>query len=640
MICCLNPGCKLENPPCPDTVQYCTSCGTKLVLLSDRYCPVSRIGEGGFGVTYLAEDRQRFNKECVIKQLIVYNPKAKELFEQEAKQLEDLGSQCSQIPSLLAYPSDNQYLYLVQEFIAGQNLERYLAANGVWNEEQIKDFLISLLPILELVHKKVIHRDIKLENIMRCDDGKLVLIDFGVSKQFITNNTLKPGTIAGTPGYAPSEQMIQGIAYPSSDLYSLGAACFHLLTGRHPYKAYEVHDFKWTSKWRQYLQQPINNELGKILDRMLQEKHQDRYRSAREVIKALHDLNPPIPDSPKVPDNQSVHLTHRTAWLNFYAAMIGGVAALIGVTSLVINQQKNPVVPIFSSTTAETYYQRGQELVGKDDKGAIEAFTKAIELKSDYVAAYNDRGLSREETGDYQGAIDDYDRAIKLKPDSLLSYARRGYSFSDLGNKQKAIDDWKYAIELKPDSSDAYRSRGNAKYGLGDKNGAIEDYTQAIKLNSNDSFAYRGRGKSKYGLGDKNGAIEDYTQAIKLNSDYWQAYISRGKAKSDLGNKKGAIEDYNQSAKLKPDYAYTYSNRGRDKYNLGNKKGAIEDYNQAIKLKPDYSDAYYSRGYVKSDLGDKKGAIEDYNQSAKLYQKQGKTKNSQAALDRVKELSK
>jgi serine/threonine protein kinase len=177
MICCLNPGCKLENPPCPDTVQYCTSCGTKLVLLSDRYCPVSRIGEGGFGVTYLAQDRQTFNKDCVIKQLIVHNSKAKELFEQEAKQLDHLGSQCSQIPRLLAYPSDKQYLYLVQEFIAGQNLEKYLADKGVQNEEQIKDFLNALLPVLELIHKnKIIHRDIKLDNIMRRDDGQLVLI--------------------------------------------------------------------------------------------------------------------------------------------------------------------------------------------------------------------------------------------------------------------------------------------------------------------------------------------------------------------------------------------------------------------------------------------------------------------------------
>jgi tetratricopeptide (TPR) repeat protein len=109
-----------------------------------------------------------------------------------------------------------------------------------------------------------------------------------------------------------------------------------------------------------------------------------------------------------------------------------------------------------NNATAETYYQRGRELAGKDDKSAI----------------------------------DDYDRAIKLKPDSILSYARRGSAFSALGNEQKAINDLKRAIELKPDSSDAYRGRGDAKSDLGDNKGAIDDYTQAAKL-------YKKQGETK-----------------------------------------------------------------------------------------------------------------------------------------------
>jgi serine/threonine protein kinase len=404
MICCLNPGCKLENPPCPDAMQYCSSCGAKLVLLSDRYCPVRRIGEGGFGVTYLAQDRERFNKDCVIKQLIVHSAKAKELFEQEAKQLEHLGSQCSQIPSLLAYPSDKQYLYLVQEFIAGQNLEKYLADKGVQNEEQIKDFLNALLPVLELIHNNnIIHRDIKLDNIMRRDNGQLVLIDFGVAKQFVDNNTPIPGTIAGTPGYAPFEQMIKGIAYPSSDLYSLGAACFHLLTGKNPYEAYEVHDFSWTSKWRQYLPQPISPGLGKIIDKMLQEKYQNRYQSAGEVIKALQDLKPPnlVPHK-KVSVNPSVHLTHKTAWLNFYTALIGGVVALIGGTFTIINlQAKNPVVSTFPTnvtTSSVTTLPSNNSNQSRNAKSPQVSISSTVNIYANKGWSKTDICPAREET--------------------------------------------------------------------------------------------------------------------------------------------------------------------------------------------------------------------------------------------------
>jgi serine/threonine protein kinase len=609
MICCLNPGCKLENPPCPDTVQYCTSCGTKLVLLSDRYRPVRRIGEGGFGVTYLAQDRERFNKDCVIKQLTVHNSKAKELFEQEAKQLEHLGSQCSQIPRLLAYPSDKQYLYLVQEFIAGQNLDEYLADKGVQNEEQIKDFLNSLLPVLDLIHKnRIIHRDIKLDNIMRRDNGTLVLIDFGVAKQFIDNNTPVPGTIAGTPGYAPSEQMNKAIAYPSSDLYSLGAACFHLLTGKHPYKAYEVDDFSWTSKWRQYLPQPISPGLGKIIDKMLQEKYQNRYQSAGEIIKALQDLKPQNPD----PQNPSVHLTHKTAWLNFYTALIGGAFVLVSGVFTVINQQpKNPsttISPSNNTETAETYYQRGQELDDKDSKGAIEAFTKAIELKSGYTLAYIYRGLARYDLDDNKGAIEDFSQAINLKPNIYISYAYRGLSKSSLRKK-----------------------------------GAIDDFKQVLNINPGDAMDWMSRlslGIAKLEIGDIKGSVEDFTKAIKLKPDLWRAYNFRGHAKHNLGDNKSALENYNQAIKLKSDNLEAYINRGVTKLNMGDKKGAIEDYNQTIKLKPDFAEAYNFRASTRYSLDDKKGAIEDYAQAAKLFQKQGKNKDSQAALEEVKKLSK
>jgi serine/threonine protein kinase len=656
MVCCLNPGCKLENPPCPDAVQYCTSCGTKLVLLSDRYCPVSRIGEGGFGVTYLAQDRQRFNKDCVIKQLIVHNSKAKELFEQEAKQLEHLGSQCSQIPRLLAYPSDNQYLYLVQEFIAGQNLEKYLADKGTQNEEQIKDFLNTLLPVLDLIHKnKIIHRDIKLDNIMRRDDGQLVLIDFGVAKQFIDNNTPIPGTIAGTPGYAPSEQMIQGIAYPSSDLYSLGAACFHLLTGKHPYKAYEVHDFKWTSKWRQYLQQPISNELGKILDKMLQEKYQNRYQSAGDVIRALQNLKllNPAPQQ-TVPVNPSVHLTHKTAWLNFYAALIGVVVVLAGGALTIINQQpKNPIVPISQTNstasteaddknaqkpidkddkiqqqitpsltkspidnkaTAGAYYKRGQELAGKDNKGAIEAFAKAIELDSNNGDIYNARGVAKSKSGDNNGAIEDYNRAIKLKVDFADAYYNRGYAWihshltesnhNYTDNCEKALNDYTEAIQIDPTDALAYNNRGINRSSLGDDIGAIADYDKAIKLKPNNALAYSNRGNIYLKKGDLAEAIKDYNRAIVLKPSYSFFYANLAVALSRLGDNTGAIANYDKAIKLEPNNYYFYLDRSDIKSKIGDENEAIKDRKQASNLNENNMFPPGNKGHTHDSFGD------------------------------------
>jgi serine/threonine protein kinase len=260
--------------------------------LRNRYRPIKSLGSGGFGKTYLAEDIDKLNTQCVIKQFAPQITgtnafqKAKELFLQEAQQLEELGEH-SQIPTLLAYFEENSRLYLVQQFIDGENLLQELEKQGIFSESKIRALLQDLLTTLKVVHYyKIIHRDIKPENIMRRrSDGKLILIDFGASKQL--QGTVKTGTSIGTFGYAPLEQMRDGKVYPASDLYSLGATCFHLLTGVHPGELYQEYGYEWVKTWRVHLQKPVNSDLDTVLDKLLQKYYQQRYQSAQAVLQDL-----------------------------------------------------------------------------------------------------------------------------------------------------------------------------------------------------------------------------------------------------------------------------------------------------------------------------------------------------------------
>jgi serine/threonine protein kinase len=309
MLCCLNPDC--PSPLNPDGNVFCQSCSVQLIaLLRGHYRIVNLLSnEGGFGRTYLADDVDKLNERCVVKQLAPKvqgtwaQKKAMELFQEEAKRLQELGEH-NQIPTLLAYFEQNSNMYLVQQFIDGQNLLKELETKGIYKEREIKQLLLDLLPVLKFIHERqVIHRDIKPQNIIRRQSDKsLVLIDFGASKQLTATVHTKMGTTIGSHGYSPVEQIKSGEAYPASDLFSLGATCFHLLTGISPFQLWVDNGFGWVKDWQQYLSSPVSNQLGQVLDKLLKKEISDRYQLADEVIRDLtSQASPPPPMSQTQP---------------------------------------------------------------------------------------------------------------------------------------------------------------------------------------------------------------------------------------------------------------------------------------------------------------------------------------------------
>lgn len=547
MICCLNPHCLKENPPCADGTKFCSSCGTELILLSDRYRPTKRLGEGGFGITYLAEDNNRFSKLCVIKQLTLKIPDAQRLFEGEARRLEELADYPA-IPRLLSYYSDTNYLYLVQEFVEGQDLSKELAEKGCFREAEVKDFLNAILPILDVIHKQgIIHRDIKLDNIMRRSDGKIVLIDFGIAKIIAENNTITPGTRAGTNGYAAPEQMKDGLATPASDLYSLGAACFYLLTNLPPGNMFMDYGYQWTTNWRQHLKQPIDQKLAEVIDKLLKPNYLDRYQSAAEVLKSFDSQAlQSAPTSISYDINAGGEGTQNFATLKI---VVLGILATIGAFFILV-----VCIVLSSASSVNKIIEAGDALLDQDKEGAIKKYTEAIEMDSASDAAYSRRGNALYLLGRKKDAIKDYTKAIGIDSNVSAYYRERGDVIADTGDKKGSIKDYDQAIKHDPENSDAFNNRGFAKFELGDIKGAFEDYDKAVNLKSDNIVNYAiyhsNRGESKFKLGDKKGAIEDFEQAIKIDPDCSDAFFHRGDSLLVLGDKQGAIKDFRKASEL------------------------------------------------------------------------------------------
>ncbi len=283
--------------------RYCITCRMPLVL-SGKYIPIEQLGSGAFGVTFISIDLNIKGRRCIVKQLRPTTvlkhdqiSKIKVLFEREAQSL-DLLSEIPKIPTLFDYfivkdtdPSTNieqELYYLVQQYIDGEDLAVPIGRGERYSSAQIVTFLHQILPVLEAVHDRgAIHRDIKPANVMKSSNGDIYLIDFGAVKQVMNGLPTQQSIVIGTDGYASPEQMMGGAVSPASDLYSLGASCMSLMTGKNP-KDEEFRDL--LANWRSSVED-IDPHLGDILMRMTSPRAQDRYQSAGEILADLEANN-------------------------------------------------------------------------------------------------------------------------------------------------------------------------------------------------------------------------------------------------------------------------------------------------------------------------------------------------------------
>lgn len=209
-------------------------------LLQGRYLIVEQIGRGGMGAVYKATD-MRLRSTIALKETLVGGELLLKAFEREAQLL--AGLRHPALPHVSDHFIDESGQFLVMEFIPGDDLATLLLKRGSpfpfgdvlrWGDQ--------LLDALDYLHSRqppVVHRDIKPQNMKLTDRGEIILLDFGLAKgaAMQTRVTGTSSIFGYTPHYAPLEQ-IQGTGTdPRSDLYSLAATMYHLLTGQAPIDA-------------------------------------------------------------------------------------------------------------------------------------------------------------------------------------------------------------------------------------------------------------------------------------------------------------------------------------------------------------------------------------------------------------------
>jgi serine/threonine-protein kinase len=267
-------------------------------LLNNRYKIVRKIGGGGMGAVYLAQDQNLGGVERAVKEMIQSSieeetqKKAVEDFRRESMILSTLDH--PSIPTIYDYFFDETQgrFYLVMKYISGGDLTGRLRAapGGRIDERTVTEWSIQVCEVLAYLHglpSTIVYRDLKPSNIMLDGNtGRVMLIDFGIARSI--NADERGVTAVGTMGYAPPE-LFSGQVEPRSDIYSLGSTMFHLLTGADPQNnPLLIFDFQKNPRPRQINSQ-LSDQIEKILMRAVEYSADHRFSSAEEMRRVLSE---------------------------------------------------------------------------------------------------------------------------------------------------------------------------------------------------------------------------------------------------------------------------------------------------------------------------------------------------------------
>lgn len=531
------------------------------------YQVLAKIGQGSGGIVYKALHK-RLNKFVIIKQLkhVGQTPADSRKEVDLLKQLKH-----TYLPQVLDFIQENGQTYTVMDFVDGADMDSMVKSGRKFTAAEVRRYAIQLCSAVKYLHSQnppIIHSDIKPSNIMLNSNNDICLIDFNVSLVFNGSSQV----LGGTFGYAPPEQFgipldrlfpdvnisgLVGINRPyideRSDIFSIGASLYYLLTGIRPRPDYQNTPVDKCGV-------RASDGLTHIINKAMSLNPSRRYRTADEMLTALNNIGVLSRDYRRL-------RTQRVVVTSIAAAVTAGSLAVSGIGWNTMFQEKEDKyseylrsAEKFADSADTEHTQEYIELATELFPNRVEPYLYGIESISGGTAAersekrleyYNDNLADKsgripgEKLQDKEGYVaaaniyalagesafylEDYTQAISLYKESLIYDDQNAGCYRDLaisyvraGDMEHARSTLNKAETLEISSDNLSIVRGEICRRNGDIDGAIQEFTQAADSADDDYLVYRALLSCCAAAADSTGesALSAHTQTAALIEEY------------------------------------------------------------------------------------------------------------------------
>jgi tetratricopeptide (TPR) repeat protein len=531
------------------------------------------IGGGGFGNVYRAWDTE-LQRDVALKLLSGREDSAPDQSQamQEARMMARVRH--PNIVPVYGVASAGGRVGFWSELIEGPSLASLVKTSGPVKPRAAASAIAQLCKAVAALHAAgILHRDIKAENALQEPGGRVLLTDFGLSRDPSAQ------IFGGTLPYMAPELLAGRLASPASDIYALGVLLYFLVSGAFPALGTidELRGALAAGETEPLAKRcpTLPKALHDVVSRATAFQPEARFATVEGMLVPIEAY---LASSEKAP-------SPRRKWILAVAAV--GLAVLAGVWFSVGRRQ---------STGAYPLYQQGRALLDRRDKpgnvdAAIGLLTRAVASDPKFALAHAD-------------LADALWEKYRQTPTPAI--------------RDRAMDEAGRAMELDGELAPVFLIEGRIHEGTGKRNLAIADFSRALKLDSRNADVYRELGQIYDAQGRNADADSAFQKAIDLDPNNWRNFNARGGWLFNNGHIDESAAAFEKELSLTPDNLWGLANLARARMRQERLPEARQLLERAIAIAPGDTDTRNSLGFLLMQLGEFDAAAAQFTASAKL----------------------